>query len=156
MRRPRRETVEFVLPEPAATLDSYFPFWGLMLERFDLALFDLRNCGRNPFHAAEPHDYARFARDNPAVHGAIAKEWGGKTTIGVFHSMSAIAALLAVVDGIWRWDALVLFDPPLVPPEGNPLRGPLMAEGEVLRLDPASGEWLLRCRVPANRLSVTP
>ena len=113
--------------------DSYFPFWRLMLERFDLALFDIRNCGRNPFHAAEPHHYPRFARDNAVLHGAIAEQWGGKTTIGVFHSMSAIAALLAVVDGVWHWDALVLFDPPVVPPEGNSLRGPLMAEGGVLR-----------------------
>ena len=113
--------------------DSYFPFWRHMLERFDLALFDIRNCGRNPFHAAEPHHYHRFARDNVAVHGAIAGEWGGKTTIGVFHSMSAIAALLAVVEGVWHWDALVLFDPPVVPPEGDPLRAPLMAEGAVLR-----------------------
>ncbi len=162
----RRETVEFALPEPTATLDlamddgapirvvrhgnpsgprvvlshgngfasdSYFPFWRLMLERFDLALFDIRNCGRNPFHAAEPHDYPRFARDNAAVHDAIAEEWGGKTTIGVFHSMSSIAALLAAVEGEWHWDALVLFDPPVVPPEGNPLRGPMMTSGEVLR-----------------------
>ena len=113
--------------------DSYFPFWQLMLERFDLALFDFRNCGRNPFHAAEPHRYPRFARDSAAVHGAIAKEWGEKTTIGVFHSMSAIAALLAVVKGIWHWDALLLFDPPVVPPEGNPLRTALMSEGELLR-----------------------
>ena len=113
--------------------DSYFPFWRLMLERFDLALFDIRNCGRNPFHAAEPHGYPRFARDNAAVHAAIAKEWGGKTTIGVFHSMSAIAALLAVIDGGWHWDALVLFDPPMVPPEGNPLRGQMMTSGGLLR-----------------------
>ena len=113
--------------------DSYFPFWQLMLARFDLALFDFRNCGRNPFHAGKPHHYPRFARDSAAVHGAIAKEWGGKTTIGVFHSMSAIAALLAVVDGIWHWDALVLFDPPVVPPEGNPLRASLVSEGEMLR-----------------------
>jgi len=115
------------------TSDSYFPFWRYMLERFDLALFDFRNCGRNAFHAAEPHHYVRFARDNAAVHGAIAEEWGEKTTIGVFHSMSSIAALLAVVDGMWHWDALVLFDPPVVPPEGNPLRAPLITSGEVLR-----------------------
>ena len=68
-----------------------------------------------------------------AVHGAIAKEWGEKATIGAFHSMSAIAALLAVVDGIWHWDALVLFDPPVFPPNGNPLRTSLMSEGELLR-----------------------
>ena len=173
--------------------DSYFPFWRLMLERFDLALFDIRNCGRNPFHAAGPHRYPRFARDNVALHGAIAEEWGGKTTIGVFHSMSAIAALLAVVDGVWHWDALVLFDPPVIPPQGSPLRGPLMAEGaalrdaalirqnrfrepedladvfrylhrfrrlrqgvselnarSVLRVDPASGDWLLCCPGPVE------
>ena len=111
--------------------DSYFPFWRLMLERFDLALFDIRNCGRNPFHGA--HHYSRFARDNAEVHGAIAEKWGEKTTIGAFHSMSAIAALLAIVDGVWHWDALVLFDPPVVPPEGNPLRGLLMTGGEALR-----------------------
>ena len=113
--------------------DSYFPFWQHMLERFDLALFDVRNCGRNPFHAAEPHHYPRFARDNVTVHGAIAEAWGEKTTVGVFHSMTAIAALLAVVDGIWHWDALVIFDPPMVPPEGNPLRGQLMSDGGSLR-----------------------
>ena len=113
--------------------DSYLPFWRLMLERFDLALFDFRNCGRNPFHAAESHHYPRFARDNAAVHGAIAEQWGEKTTVGVFHSMSAIAALLAVVEGVWHWDALVLFDPQIFPPEGNPLRGLLMTEGEALR-----------------------
>ena len=113
--------------------DSYFPFWRHMLERFDLALFDFRNCGRNPFHAVEPHDYPRFARDNAAVHGAIVEEWGEKTTIGAFHSMSAITALLAVVEGVWHWDALVLFDPPVMPPEGNPLRASLMTSAEALR-----------------------
>ena len=113
--------------------DSYFPFWQLMLERFDLALFDFRNCGRNPFHESESHHYSRFARDSATVHGAISKAWGEKTTVGVFHSMSAIAALLAVVDGIWHWDALVLFDPPVVPPDGNPLRASLMNEGRRLR-----------------------
>ena len=113
--------------------DSYFPFWRHMLQRFDLALFDVRNCGRNPFHAAEPHRYSRFTRDNAIVHRAVAREWGEKPTIGVFHSMSAIAALLAVVDGVWHWDALVLFDPPMVPPDGNPLRTLLMVDGESLR-----------------------
>ena len=113
--------------------DSYFPFWRLMLDRFDLALFDFRNCGRNPFHAAEPHHYRRFARDNVAVHDAIADAWGGKITVGVFHSMSAIAALLAVTDGIWHWDALVLFDPPIAPPKDHPLHGELLADGGVLR-----------------------
>ena len=46
---------------------------------------------------------------------------------------AAARFLLAVVEGVWHWDALVLFDPPVVPPEGNPLRRPLMTEGEALR-----------------------
>ena len=104
-----------------------------MLERFDLVLFDVRNCGRNPFHAAEPHDYPRFARDNVTVHAAIREAWGARTTVGVFHSMSAIAALLAVIEDTWHWDALVLFDPPVAPPEGNPLRDQLLAEGALAR-----------------------
>ena len=47
--------------------------------------------------------------------------------------MSAIAALLAVIEGGWHWDALVLFDPTVVPPPGHPLRGPLLAAGEINR-----------------------
>ena len=113
--------------------DSYFPFWRLMLERFDLALFDIRNCGRNPFHAAEPQTTRASRATTRRCMARSRRNGGGKTTIGVFHSMSAIAALLAVVDGVWHWDALVLFDPPVVPPEGNPLRGPLMTAGGVLR-----------------------
>ena len=113
--------------------DTYFPFWRLMLARFDLALFDFRNYGRNPFHAAKPHDYDRFARDSAAVHAAIADAWGTKTTVGVFHSMSATTALLAIVDGVWHWDALLLFDPPVMPPPGDPLAEALMKEGRALR-----------------------
>ena len=113
--------------------DTYFPFWRPMLDRFDLCLFDFRNCGRNPFHAAEPHDYPRFAQDSAAVHGAIAKAWGKKTTIGVFHSMSATTALLGALDDLWHWDALLLFDPPVMPPEDNPLAAALAEEGRVLR-----------------------
>ena len=113
--------------------DSYFPFWRLMLERFDLTLFDFRNCGRNPFHASESHNYSRFVRDYAEVHGAISAEWGKKITIGVFHSMSAITALLATRDGTWHWDALLLFDPPVVPPEGSQLRGSFMTAAEMLR-----------------------
>ena len=113
--------------------DSYFPFWRLMLERFELALFDIRNYGRNPFHASEPHNYARFARDFAEVHGTISAEWGEKTTIGVFHSMSAITALLSTCGGTWHWDALLLFDPPVVPPEGSHLRDLFLTSAEMLR-----------------------
>ncbi len=112
--------------------DAYFPFWRLLLGRFDLVLFDFRNHGRNLFHGARGHGYPRFVRDCAAVHAAIVEAWGAKTTIGVFHSMSATTALLAVGEGIWHWNALVLFDPPVAPPEGHPLREAIAAEGDAL------------------------
>ena len=143
--------------------DTYFPFWRPMLARFDLALFDFRNCGRNPFHAARPHGYHRFARDSAAVHAAIADRWGAKTTVGVFHSMSATTALLAAVDGVWHWDALLLFDPPVMPPRGDPLGEALMREGRALRdatairkqafADPDELAEVFRCLYPFRRLA---
>lgn len=46
---------------------------------------------------------------------------GGRPTAGLFHSMSARAAMKHAIEIGWRWDALVLFDPPNVPPPDHPL-----------------------------------
>jgi pimeloyl-ACP methyl ester carboxylesterase len=45
---------------------------------------------------------------------------GEKPTAGLFHSMSARTAMKHAIEIGWRWDALVLFDPPNVPPSGHP------------------------------------
>ena len=44
-----------------------------------------------------------------------------RKTAGIFHSMSARTAMKHAIEIGWRWDALMLFDPPDVPPKGHPL-----------------------------------
>jgi pimeloyl-ACP methyl ester carboxylesterase len=99
--------------------DGYYPFWRLALARFEVVLFDMRNHGRNPYRAGLEHSYPAFLADFEAVHRAVGEQWSAKTTIGAFHSMSALTALRAAVEGTWHWDALVLFDPPVMPPPGH-------------------------------------
>ena len=105
--------------------DGYFPFWRHFLDRFDVVVFDMRNHGRNPVGEATNHNYAHMAGDVATVRDAAAAEFGAKPAIGLFHSMSAQSAMLAADVG---FDALVLFDPPNVPPEpGGPVREKMLA-----------------------------
>ncbi|MDP6705285.1 MAG: alpha/beta hydrolase [Alphaproteobacteria bacterium] len=102
-------------------IDGYLPFWGLLLDRFDLVLFDMRNHGRNRPTGADGHHYAQMARDLESVFHGVNDRLGEKEAVGVFHSMSARAAMKQAVEIGWRWRALVLYDPPNVPPPDHPL-----------------------------------
>lgn len=101
--------------------DAYFPFWGPLLEQFDLLLFDFRNHGWNERSAPERHNYAQMVRDLNAVIDQSEEAFGRKPAIGVFHSMSARTAMKHAIEVGWRWSALALFDPPNVPPPGHPV-----------------------------------
>ena len=100
--------------------DAYFPFWRHFLDRYDLIVFDFRNHGQNI--PAEPphHTYAQLSRDLERVVQDVHSRLGAQKTIGLFHSMSARTAMKHAIEIGWRWDALVLFDPPDVPPPGHP------------------------------------
>ena len=100
--------------------DAYFPFWRLLLDRYDLVVFDFRNHGQNV--PAEPprHTYAQLSRDLERVAQEVGARLGAGKTIGLFHSMSARTAMKHAIEIGWRWDALMLFDPPDVPPPGHP------------------------------------
>jgi pimeloyl-ACP methyl ester carboxylesterase len=102
-------------------VDGYLPFWQLLGERYDLVLFDMRNHGWNTPVGADGHHYAQMARDLDSIYAGVTEQLGKKTSVGVFHSMSARAAMKQAADLGWRWDALVLYDPPNVPPPGHPL-----------------------------------
>ena len=91
--------------------DSYYPFWSLLCDRFDLVLYDFRNHGWNPVGDLREHHISTFARDNAYVLRAIDRSFGDKPKIGVFHSMSAVTAVLQAVEEV-EFSALVLFDPP--------------------------------------------
>ncbi|MFL6796703.1 MAG: alpha/beta fold hydrolase [Xanthobacteraceae bacterium] len=100
--------------------DAYLPFWGLFLPRYDVVLFDFRNHGMNVPVVPANHNYAQLARDLERVRDGIDQRLGRKRTVGIFHSMSGRAAMKHAIEIGWCWDALVLFDPPNVPPPTHP------------------------------------
>ncbi len=102
-------------------IDGYLPFWRLLCPRYDVIVFDMRNHGRNPPSTTPNHDYDHMAYDMAEIHDEVSRRLGVKPSVGAFHSMSGRAAMRDAVDTAWRWDALVLFDPPDIPPEGHPL-----------------------------------
>ena len=101
------------------SIDSYYPFWSLFTDRFDLFVHDIRNHGWNPVSDRRTHNVPTFVGDNENVLRAIGRRFGEKPTVGVFHSLSALTALHQAVDG-GAFSALVLFDPPVCPPGGFP------------------------------------
>jgi len=100
--------------------DAYYPYWQHLLPRFDLLVFDFRNHGQNVPVVPPHHTYEQFSRDLERVVQAVKSRLGAKPTAGLFHSMSGRTAMKHAIEIGWRWDALVLFDPPNVPPPDHP------------------------------------
>jgi pimeloyl-ACP methyl ester carboxylesterase len=102
-------------------VDGYYPFWGPLLDRFEVIAFDFRNHGQNPVAASgrDGHTYAQMALDLEGVVRAVGARFGRRRSVGVFHSMSARTAMKHAVEIGFPWVALILFDPPNVPPPGH-------------------------------------
>jgi pimeloyl-ACP methyl ester carboxylesterase len=100
--------------------DAYYPYWRHLLSDFDVLVFDFRNHGQNVPVEPANHNYAQLSRDLERVVQETRARLGPKKTAGIFHSMSGRAAMKHAIEIGWRWDALVLFDPPDVPPPGHP------------------------------------
>ncbi len=100
-------------------IDAFVPFWSRLTDGYDLALYDQRNHGHNPRHDVARHDVGSFVSDMAEVRAGIDATLGAKPTAGMFHSISAITAIWDALDNGMRWDALVLFDPPLIPTPGD-------------------------------------
>jgi pimeloyl-ACP methyl ester carboxylesterase len=103
-------------------IDGYLPFWGRLRERFELILFDFRNHGQNPLHKFAHHNWPQFIHDLERIFQCVQRNFGAKPTAGVFHSLSAVTAVMQTQRMGKRWDPLVLFDPPFYPPDGHPIR----------------------------------
>ncbi len=99
--------------------DAYFPFWGPLAEDYDLFVLDVRNHGWNDRTHADGHKYQQISEDLETIHRAIDARLGSGKSVGVFHSMTARAAMKRAVDVGWHWDALALFDPPNMPLRGH-------------------------------------
>jgi pimeloyl-ACP methyl ester carboxylesterase len=102
-------------------IDGYSPFWGPLADRFEVVAFDFRNHGQNPPAAScrDGHTYAQMTLDLERVLREVGAHWTRKPAVGVFHSMSARTAMKHAVELGFPWQALVLFDPPNVPPPGH-------------------------------------
>ncbi len=96
-------------------IDLYYPFWSLLTADFDLIIYDLRSHGWNTASTLENHNLPTLVRDHDRILEAIARHYGQKPTIGVYHSISALATLLSPGNGS-AYSALVLFDPPICRP----------------------------------------
>ena len=102
-------------------VDGYRVFWEPLLADFDVVLFDMRNHGESPSTGADGHHYQQMARDLTTVHARVEDRLGKSTAVDVFHSMSSRAAMKNAVDFGSPYDALVLYDPPSVPPRDHAL-----------------------------------
>ena len=100
-------------------IDAYYPYWRLLTDRYEVVMFDFRNHGQNAPVEPANHNYAQLARDLECVIQAVTTKLGARSTAGIFHSMSGRTAMKHAVEIGWRYDALVLFDPPNVPPPGH-------------------------------------
>jgi pimeloyl-ACP methyl ester carboxylesterase len=107
--------------------DAYFPYWRHFLAQFDLMVFDFRNHGQNVPIAPSRHTYEQLTQDLERVIQAVKAEFGDRPTAGIFHSMSGRTAMKHALEIGWRWDALVLVDPPNVPPPEHPAFPPMAA-----------------------------
>ena len=100
-----------------SSIDSYYPFWSRFTDRFDLFIYDIRSHGWNPISDRRVHNVPTFVRDQECVVRDIDRHFGEKPIIGLFHSLSALTALLQAAKGDRHaFSALVLFDPPVCPP----------------------------------------
>ena len=104
-------------------IDLYLPFWSLLLDDFDVFLYDLRNHGWNGLGPQGTHNIPAFIRDQRRIIEAIDETFGFKPKIGIFHSVSALMSLLSLSSTLLGvgasadlFETLILFDPPVFRP----------------------------------------
>jgi pimeloyl-ACP methyl ester carboxylesterase len=102
-------------------IDGYLPYWQHFLVDYDVIIFDFRNHGQNVPVTPANHTYAQLSRDLEHVYQGVTARLGAAKSAGIFHSMSGRTAMKHAIEIGFRWDALVLFDPPNVPPPGHPV-----------------------------------
>jgi len=101
--------------------NAYFPYWQHLLPHFDVLIYDFRNHGENVPVVPSNHTYQQLSRDLERIAQGVRSELSEKPTVGIFHSMSGRTAMKHAVEIGWRWDGLILFDPPNVPPTDHPV-----------------------------------
>ena len=99
--------------------DTYLPYWSLFKDRVDLLVFDFRSHGWNQAGDLASLNFPTFVDDCDAILRSVGQRFGERPAVGVFHSVSALTALL-FEQGRGGFAGLALFDPPIQPPGKNP------------------------------------
>ena len=102
-------------------IDAYAPFWAPLRKDFELCVYDQRHHGWNDPPPVEQTGFELFANDLDQIITTLRKTYRNTPLFGVYHSLSAVAALLHATNYDNQLDALVLFDPPLQPPKDHEL-----------------------------------
>jgi pimeloyl-ACP methyl ester carboxylesterase len=110
-------------------IDAYRRFWSSFLEHHEVVVFDFRHHGlSSPYQGAMQNwvrqNWARFVADFDVILAAIERELGPAKSVGVFHSMSSLTALLHASKNPTSWRGLIAFEPPAPPPPGHPEHEP--------------------------------
>lgn len=79
-------------------IDLYYPFWSLLVDNFDLFVYDLRNHGWNRPGPLVKHNIPTLVRDQDIVVAAIHRLCGNRPMVGIYHSLSAYLSLLPSLD----------------------------------------------------------
>ena len=105
-------------------IDLYYPFWSLLMDDFDLFVYDLRNHGWNTTGPRRMHNIPTLVRDQDRVVVAIHRLFGNRPMVGLYHSLSAFLSLLPRLNSetlssphrVNHLAARLLFDPPIHKP----------------------------------------
>ena len=95
--------------------DLYWPYWSLLIDDCEVVLYDFRSHGWNEPSDLRMHNMPTLADDDRRVLEAVQAAFGAKPTIGVYHSLGAMVALMGEQQSP-MFAALVLLDPPIFPP----------------------------------------
>ena len=110
-------------------IDAFRAFWQVLATDFEVVAVDLRHHGRSsPYTAAYPIGpdsvWPQMIRDFDVILTGIGSELGAAPSLGAFHSMSALTALLHATSHATPWIGIVGFEPPVTPPLGHPDHAP--------------------------------
>ena len=102
-------------------IDAYAPFWDPLRKNYELCVYDQRHHGWNDPAPTQKTGFELFADDLDKIITRLREIYKSVPLFGIFHSLSAVAALLHATTYNKQLDALIVFDPPLQPPKGHAL-----------------------------------
>ncbi len=102
-------------------VDGFSRMWRPLCNGFDVITFDLRHHGLNPPCDPMSIDAERQNLDMAEVVAGVGESFGARPAAGLFHSISALAALRVETLTPGTFSHLVLMEPPAPPPAGHKL-----------------------------------